>query len=107
VTTAVSGGQRSLGWLVLPALLFFTAFGIVPLLAVLALSFTSWDGLGAIEAAGFANWTSVLADPGLPHALWVTFLIMALSWLVQTPLSILIGTFLARGHRYRAFLAVL
>lgn len=107
MTAALGGGQRSLSWLVLPALLFFTAFGILPLLAVLALSFTSWDGLGAIEAAGFANWASVLADPGLPHALWVTFLIMALSWLVQTPLSILIGTFLARGHRYRAFLAVL
>jgi raffinose/stachyose/melibiose transport system permease protein len=112
VTTAVAGGRRALGrgsleWLVLPALLFFTAFGILPLLAVLALSFTSWDGLGAITPAGFANWTSVLADPGLPHALWITFLIMALSWLVQTPLSILIGTFLAGGQRYRALLAVL
>jgi raffinose/stachyose/melibiose transport system permease protein len=112
VTTAVAGGRRALGrgspeWLVLPALLFFTAFGILPLLAVLALSFTSWDGLGAITPAGVANWTSVLADPGLPHALWITFLIMALSWLVQTPLSILLGTFLAGGQRYRALLAVL
>jgi raffinose/stachyose/melibiose transport system permease protein len=112
VTTAVAGGRRGLGrgsleWLVLPALLFFTAFGILPLLAVVALSFTSWDGLGAIMPAGTANWTSVFADPGLPHALWITFLIMALSWLVQTPLSILIGTFLAGGQRYRALLAVL
>ncbi|WP_308257384.1 carbohydrate ABC transporter permease [Pseudonocardia lacus] len=107
MTSAVGGGQRSLGWLVLPALLFFAAFGILPLLAVVALSFTSWDGLGEIMPAGLDSWTSVLADPGLPHALWVTFLIMALSWLVQTPVSILIGTFLARGHRYRAFLAVL
>ncbi len=112
MTTAVAGGRRALGrgsleWLVLPALLFFTAFGILPLLAVLALSFTNWDGLGAITPAGFANWASVLADPGLPHALWITFLIMALSWLVQTPLSILLGTFLAGGQRYRALLAVL
>src|SRR5262249_28584537 len=43
----------------------------------------------------------------LPHALWVTFEIMALSWVVQTPLSILIGVFLAAFKRYRGFLAVL
>jgi raffinose/stachyose/melibiose transport system permease protein len=107
MSTVVSSGRRSLGWLVLPALGFFTAFGLVPLVAVLALSFTSWDGLGEIMPAGVANWVSVLGDPGLPHALWVTFLIMALSWLVQTPLSILIGTFLAGSQRYRALLAVL
>jgi raffinose/stachyose/melibiose transport system permease protein len=107
MSTALSGGQRSLGWLVLPALAVFTAFGLVPLVGVLALSFTSWDGLGEIMPAGFANWVSVLGDPGLPHALWVTFLIIALSWLVQTPLSILIGVFLAGTQRYRALLAVL
>jgi raffinose/stachyose/melibiose transport system permease protein len=100
-----SGTQ--LGWLVLPAMVFFTAFGIIPLLGVLVLSFTNWDGIGAITPAGFGNWASVLADPGLPHALWVTFLVMALSWLVQTPLSILIGVFTAGHQRYRAVLAVL
>jgi raffinose/stachyose/melibiose transport system permease protein len=99
--------QRSLAWLVVPALLFFTAFGIVPLVGVLALSFTSWDGIGEILPAGFDNWMSVLADPGLLHALGVTFLIMALSWIVQTPLSILLGTFVAGQQRYRAVLAVL
>ncbi|MCU1663042.1 MAG: raffinose/stachyose/melibiose transport system permease protein [Pseudonocardiales bacterium] len=105
--TAVGTRRGSLGWLVVPALLFFTAFGIVPLVGVLALSFTTWDGIGAIMPAGLANWSSVLTDPGLPHALWVTFLVMTLSWLVQTPLSILIGVFVAGGQRYRAVLAVL
>jgi raffinose/stachyose/melibiose transport system permease protein len=99
--------QRSLAWLVVPALLFFTAFGIVPLVGVLALSFTSWDGIGEIFPAGFDNWVSVLGDPGLLHALGVTFLIMALSWVAQTPLSILLGTFVAGQQRYRAVLAVL
>jgi raffinose/stachyose/melibiose transport system permease protein len=107
VSTPVGTGRGSLGWLVVPALLFFTAFGIVPLVGVLALSFTTWDGIGAIMPAGLANWSSVLTDPGLPHALWVTFLVMTLSWLVQTPLSILIGVFVAGGQRYRAVLAVL
>jgi len=111
VTTATAPGKRgrggSLGWLALPALLFFIGFGVVPLIGVLALSFTSWDGLGEIQVTGLDSWRAVLADPGLPHALWVTFLVMALSWVFQTPLSILLGVFLAGRQRYRAVLAVL
>jgi len=91
----------------LPALVVFIAFGVIPLLGVLGLSFTQWDGIGAIHPAGLDSWRKVLADPGLPHALQVTFLVMILSWVVQTPASILIGTFLASQERYRAVLAVL
>ncbi len=99
--------SRSLTWMALPALAMFFAFGVVPLLGVLVLSFTEWDGIGAIRPAGFDSWRAVLADPGLPHALWVTFLVMALTWLVQTPMSIVIGAFLAGHQRYREVLAVL
>jgi raffinose/stachyose/melibiose transport system permease protein len=106
---AAGGGGRGgpVWWMSLPALVMFVAFGVVPLLGVLLLSFTSWDGIGAIHPAGFASWRAVLTDPGLPHALWVTFLVMALSWAAQTPLSILLGVFLAGHQRYREVLAVL
>jgi raffinose/stachyose/melibiose transport system permease protein len=93
--------------MVLPALVMFTLFGVVPLVGVLVLSFTQWDGLGPINPAGVSNWRVALKDPGLYHALWVTFEIMILSWLVQTPISLLLGVFLAGRQRYRAFLAVL
>jgi raffinose/stachyose/melibiose transport system permease protein len=79
----------------------------VPLVGVLVLSFSEWDGIGAIHPAGLDSWRSVLTDPGLPHALWVTFLVMALSWAFQTPMSLLIGVFLAGRQRYRELLAVL
>ena len=101
----VQGG--SVTWMALPALLMFLAFGVVPLLGVLALSFTTWNGIGEIVPSGTTSWRATLSDPGLPHALWVTFLIMALSWAVQTPLSILIGVFIAARKRYREVLAVL
>ncbi|RZS86852.1 carbohydrate ABC transporter membrane protein 1 (CUT1 family) [Motilibacter rhizosphaerae] len=91
----------------IPALVFFIAFGVVPLVGVLALSFARWDGIGAIHPAGFDSWHAVLTDPGLPHALWVTFEVMFFSWAVQTPASILIGVFLSGHQRYREFLAVL
>ena len=98
--TSSRGGGRSgaLIWMALPALLVFVAFAIVPLLFVLLLSFTSWDGIGVIRPAGFESWRAVLTDPGVLHSLWVTFMVMALSWAVQTPLSILLGVFLA-GHQ--------
>ena len=73
---------------------------------MLLLSFTTWDGIGTIQPSGLTSWRAVLSDPGLPHALRVTFLIMALSWLFQTPMSILLGVFLAGRQRYRAFLSV-
>jgi raffinose/stachyose/melibiose transport system permease protein len=102
-----AGRTGSVAWMVLPALLFFIGFGMIPLLGVLGLSFTRWDGIGSIHPAGFDSWRTVLKDPGLPHALKVTFEIMILSWLVQTPMSLILGVFLASHDRYRGFLAVL
>lgn len=103
----MSARARSLPWLAVPALVFFVGLGVIPLIGVLLLSFTSWDGLGAIHPTGLTSWRAVLTDPGLPHAIWVTFEIMALSWAVQTPMSILLGVFLSGRQRYRAVLAVL
>lgn len=91
----------------IPAFVWFLLFGVIPLLGVLILSFSTWNGLGTIRASGLDSWRATLSSPGLPHAIWITFVIMALSWLVQTPLSILIGTFMATSKRYREFLAVL
>jgi len=99
--------DRVLPLLALPALLFFVAFGVVPLIGVLVLSFTTWDGIGEITFSGLTSWREVLADPQLAHGLWVTFQVMALSWLVQTPASLLLGVFLAGHQRYRAVLAVI
>jgi raffinose/stachyose/melibiose transport system permease protein len=95
-----------LPWLVVPALVFFVGFAVVPLVGVFALSFTTWDGIGAIQPSGWDSWRTVLADPGLIHAVWITFLVMIVSWAVQTPISILLGTFLAGHQRYRTVLAV-
>ncbi|MFK0001570.1 carbohydrate ABC transporter permease [Paenarthrobacter sp. NPDC090522] len=108
-TVDASEGRKNsaLAWLTVPALLFFVIFALVPLVGVLFLSFANWDGIGAIGAAGLDNWFSVLADPGLYNALGLTFLIMIVSWLVQTPISLLLGVFTAGSQKYRAALAVL
>lgn len=107
ITPSAHTSTGRLGWLVLPALLFFVVFAVVPLIGVFVLSFTSWDGIGAISFTGLKSWTAVLTDPGLPHALWVTLQIIVLSWIAQTPLSILLGVFISGHQKYRAVLAVL
>ena len=47
-----AGRTGSVTWMALPALVFFIGFGLIPLLGVLALSFTRWDGIGVIHPAG-------------------------------------------------------
>jgi raffinose/stachyose/melibiose transport system permease protein len=103
---AVKGA--SVTWMSLPALIMFAVFGVIPLLGVLVLSFTSWNGISStIRMTGFTSWNSILHDPALPHALWITFKIMVFTWVIQTPASILLGVFMAGHQRYREFLAAL
>ncbi|UKA62713.1 carbohydrate ABC transporter permease [Arthrobacter sp. FW306-04-A] len=95
------------GWLAAPALVFFLLFAILPLLGVLFLSFTKWDGLGEIKLDGLSSWTTVLTDPVTGNALWVTAKIMFFSFIVQAPISLLLGVFTSASQKYRAALAVL
>ncbi|MCI2415837.1 sugar ABC transporter permease [Saccharopolyspora sp. K220] len=95
------------GLLAVPALAFFVVFALVPLAGAVVLSFVRWDGLGEVGWEGLGNWTSVLSDPVTGGALLLTLKIMIASWLVQTPISLLLGVFTAGTQRYRAVLAVL
>jgi raffinose/stachyose/melibiose transport system permease protein len=79
----------------------FLAFRLCPLIGVLVLSFTDWDGIGAIKFVGGQSWVQVMTDPGTWHALYLTFAVMIITWLVQTPISLLLGTF----HRWAAALS--
>ncbi|MFJ6000548.1 carbohydrate ABC transporter permease [Arthrobacter sp. NPDC092385] len=103
-------GARAEGpsaWMVVPALVFFLTFAVVPLLGVLFLSFTNWNGLGAITWAGLESWRTALTDSVTLNALIVTLKIMVYSLVVQVPISLLLGVFTAGNQRYRALLAVL
>jgi raffinose/stachyose/melibiose transport system permease protein len=112
VSTTSGSSRRALqpgpsGWLAAPALAFFLLFAIIPLLGVFFLSFTSWDGLGEIKLEGLSSWTTVLTDPVTGNALLVTAKIMFFSFIIQAPISLLLGVFTAAGQKYRAALAVL
>ena len=94
-------------WYAAPAAAFFLVFAVLPVGALVVLSFTSWDGISAIAFDGGESWRSVLTSEVTLAALGVTGKIMLFSFLVQAPASLLLGTFAAGRQRYRAVLAVL
>jgi raffinose/stachyose/melibiose transport system permease protein len=94
-------------WLLTPALAFFGIFALVPLAGVVVLSFFAWDGLGTPVFAGLDAWSSVFSNPVTRNAMVLTLAMTALSFAVQFPLSLLLGTFMAGHQRYREVFSVL
>ncbi len=90
----------------LPALVFYVLFAIIPLFIAIYLSFTNWNGLSPATWVGFKNWIALFSDSVTGHAIVLTIEVMIISWVVQTPLSILIGVFMAGVQRYRSVLSV-
>jgi raffinose/stachyose/melibiose transport system permease protein len=88
-----------------PAVLLFATFALLPMAGVLVLSFTRWDGLGTPAFTGLANWRGMVHDPLLPKAALLSLIVMALSWAIQTPISLLLGVFVAGRARHRAVMA--
>jgi raffinose/stachyose/melibiose transport system permease protein len=89
-----------------PALVFYTIFALVPMLIALYLSFTDWNGLSQETWVGLKNWITLLSDGVTGHSLLLTIEMMILSWIIQTPFSLLLGVFMAGVQRYRAVLSV-
>jgi raffinose/stachyose/melibiose transport system permease protein len=116
---AASGGNRSgpgpvLGRPALadligisPAMVMFGLFIIVPMAAAVVLSFFTWNGLGTPHWAGLANWVQFARDPVAVGSLVVTAKVVGLSWVVQTPISMALGLFVAGRQRYRSVYATI
>ncbi len=90
----------------IPALAFYLLFAIVPMFIALYLSFTNWNGLSPATWVGLKNWIALFSDSVTGHAILLTVEVMILTWIVQTPLSLLLGVFMAGTQRYRALLSV-
>ncbi|KAF4410219.1 MULTISPECIES: carbohydrate ABC transporter permease [Streptomyces] len=99
-------GRPGLGWAV-PGLLFFTLFAIVPMIMVIVLSFTSWQGLGMPSFNGTENWSRLWNDPVMRQGITLSLLLTLFSWMVQTPIALLIGVWSAGRQRARAVLSAI
>lgn len=94
------------GLLTLPALIFFGVFAVAPLFVALYLSFTEWSGLGTPRFVGLKNWASLFTSSGTWNSMLLTLKLMVVTWLIQTPISLLLGVFLSGKQRYREIFAV-
>ncbi|MFQ1002311.1 carbohydrate ABC transporter permease [Modestobacter sp. SSW1-42] len=88
-----------------PVLTFFGVFAVLPMVLVVYLSFTDWDGFGFPSLSGGGNWSRALQDPEVGRSLVLTLVFMVLGWVVQTPIAMLIGVWAAGRQRNRAVLS--
>lgn len=92
--------------MVIPTIIFFLVFVIIPMVMAIYYSLLHWNGIGPSEWVGLENWRTALHDRDTLHSLWLTFLLMVLCWVIQTPFSLGIGVFLAGKERYKNVLGV-
>jgi multiple sugar transport system permease protein len=83
--------QRLTPWLFLaPGLFMFAVYVIIPIVQSFWISFFDWDGLGAKEWIGTANYRELWTDPAFETSLWNNLI-----WLVLYLLAIPMGLFIA------------
>ncbi|WP_308282524.1 carbohydrate ABC transporter permease [Pseudonocardia nigra] len=102
----VEAGRPGIAWAA-PALLFFGFFALVPMLAVVYLSFTSYDGLNPPQWVGLQNWLALAGDSVFLDSLRLSGTLTVLSWAVQTAIALPLGVYLAGPGRSRAVLAAI
>ncbi|MDB1088259.1 sugar ABC transporter permease [Streptomyces sp. ACA25] len=105
-TAPPRAGRPGLAWAI-PGVLFFVFFAGFPMLLVAYLSFTDWNGLGSPVWTGTENWSRLWNDPTMRQAIWLSVLLTGLTWLVQTPIALLLGVWSAGRQRNRAVLSAI
>ncbi|WP_338017996.1 sugar ABC transporter permease [Streptomyces taklimakanensis] len=107
VATTSRVGRPGIAWAV-PGVLFFALFAVGPMLLVVYLSFTTWDGLGSFPSvSGTDNWERLFDDPTMRQAVKLSIILTAASWLIQTPISLLLGVWSAGRQKNRAVLSAI
>jgi xylobiose transport system permease protein len=102
----VDVARPGFGWVV-PALVFFALFALVPMLGLIYLSFTAYDGLNPPVWVGLQNWQALAGDQVFLDSLRLSGMLTLLSWALQTAVALPLGVYLAGKERTRALLAAI
>jgi raffinose/stachyose/melibiose transport system permease protein len=93
---------------VLPALLVYSAFVLLPILTSIALGLTEWGGVGLPRFVGFANYAALLSDPifytALRNNLVLLVFYVALPLAIGLALAVIVTS--ARSHEQLALRAL-
>jgi raffinose/stachyose/melibiose transport system permease protein len=85
------------GWLfVVPALLFYAAFVLQPLVLTVQYSLYRWDGFGPATWVGLANYAGVLSEPKLLETLFNAFRLVLFFSLIPVALGLVTASVIHR-----------
>ncbi|WP_426452748.1 carbohydrate ABC transporter permease [Paenibacillus sp. S-38] len=88
-------------WMVVPYLLFFTAFSLIPILYGLRISFYQWALIGERKFVGLQNYLDLFSDAEFLSNTWHTVIFVVVSVPLLTGIGLLLALLangLARGH---------
>jgi raffinose/stachyose/melibiose transport system permease protein len=85
------------GWLfVLPALLMYAVFVLVPLLLTIAYSFFHWDGVGPATWVGLKNYVTIFDVPDLLGTIYNAFLLVLWFSFIPVGLGLVVASLIHR-----------
>lgn len=90
-----------------PISLVYVVLIAVPTVLAVLLSFTQWNGVGSPTWVGLANWQAFFGSSQSLHAVLVTLELAGASLVIQVPLSMALGLFIAGHQRYRYVYSVI
>jgi raffinose/stachyose/melibiose transport system permease protein len=98
--TSVSKSMRQekiIGWLfVLPALVMYALFVLLPMLLSVQYSFFRWDGIGPMTWVGLNNYASVLNDPDLVGTIFNAFKLVIFFSFIPVSLGLVVASVIHR-----------
>lgn len=89
--------ETIVGWLfVLPALVMYAVFVLLPLLLSIQYSFFRWDGIGPMTWVGLRNYATVLQDPKLLGTILNAFRLVVFFSFIPVTLGLVVASVMHR-----------
>lgn len=89
--------ETFIGWLfVLPALVMYAIFVLLPLLMSIQYSFFRWDGIGEMTWVGLNNYATVLEDPDLTGTIVNAFKLVVFFSFIPVALGLVVASVMHR-----------
>jgi len=95
--TKVVRRETVIGWLfVLPALVIYGIFVLLPLVMSIQYSFVRWDGIGSMSWVGLKNYETVLAVPNLLETIFNAFRLVLWFSFIPVGLGLVVASVIHR-----------
>jgi raffinose/stachyose/melibiose transport system permease protein len=89
--------ETIIGWVfVLPALLMYATFVLLPLLLSIVYSFFRWDGIGSMTWVGLKNYRTILEVPGLLGTIFNAFRLVVFFSFIPVALGLVVASVIHR-----------